>query len=138
MGSSAVSSLFRSQPCRHGGQRQSRRSVLVVVIVVGGVAAAVMDIVDVVTVGYGYVTTAIAVAVIMVIVGGVLAVRWFTFVVVTVVLSVQVPVMNVVDMIPVRDGDVSALLAVGMVVIQMLGMGLCASHMFASPYCRPG
>ncbi len=62
--------------------------MFVVVISVGGVAAAIMDIVHMVTVGHRDMTTAGAVAVIMPIVNRVLAVRWFALVVMTVVFSV--------------------------------------------------
>jgi len=59
----------------------------------------------------------------------VLAVRWFAFVVMTVVFSVQVPVMDVVDVAVVRDSDVSTLLTVAMVMSAVLGMGRCAGHL---------
>jgi hypothetical protein len=59
----------------------------------------------------------------------------FAFVVVTVVQSMKVTVVHVVDMVPMRDGHVAATCAVGVVVINVLAVS-CGGHCFSPPF-RP-
>jgi hypothetical protein len=84
-----------------------------------------------VPVRHGDMTAAVAVDVVVVLVHGVA--RRFAFVVVTVVLPVQVPVVHVVDMVAMRDGDVAASFAVGVVVISVFGVN-CGGHYFSPPF----
>jgi hypothetical protein len=91
---------------------------------VGGVAVAVVDVVDVVAVRNGDMSTAGAV---LVGVGGVLDVCWgLALVEMAVVFAVQVTVVDVVDVVLVRNGDVTAGGAVDMGVLRMFGV--CGGH----------
>lgn len=77
-----------------------------------------MNVVDVVTVGDGYVAAALAVDVVVTFVDGVLCVAGAVaaFVPVAVVIVVQVAVVNVVDVVAVGNGDVAAAFTVDVVV----------------------
>jgi hypothetical protein len=78
-------------------------------------------------------TTAVTVDVVVILMHGVAG--RFAFVVVAVVLSVQVTVVHVVDVIAVRDRDVAASFAVDVVVINVLAVS-CGGHWFSPPF-RP-
>jgi hypothetical protein len=82
---------------------------------------------------HGHMTAAVAVHVVVLLVHGVT--RRFAFVVVAVVLSVQVTVMHVVNMVAVRDRDVAASFAVDVVVVNVLAVR-CSGHCFSPPF-RP-
>jgi hypothetical protein len=107
--------------------------VLVVVLAVRCVPAAVVHVVDMVSVRHGHMTTAFTVDVVVILMHGVAG--RFAFVVVIVVLSMKVTVVHVVDMVAVRDRDVAASFAVGMVVINVLAVS-CGRH-YLSPPLRP-
>ncbi|AHH19084.1 hypothetical protein NONO_c43000 [Nocardia nova SH22a] len=95
--------------------------MLVVVPRVGGVAMAVVDVVDVVSVGYGDVPAALTVH--MVVGSGVLGVAGrFAFVDMVAVNAVQVTVVHVVGVISVRHRDMSATFTVDMVVTGVAGV----------------
>lgn len=90
--------------------------MLVVVVAVSRVPAPVVNVVDVIAVRNGYVTTPIAVHMVvrrmhLVSAGG------LTFVIVIVVPSMKMAFMHIVDVITVRDRHVSAAFAVNMGVI---------------------
>jgi hypothetical protein len=88
--------------------------MLVVMPVVLSMAAAVMDVIDVVTVRNCDVATAFAMGVVVALMSGVLG--GFTLVVMAIVRLVQVPIVGVVDVVSVRDGNVATTLAVFVVV----------------------
>lgn len=90
--------------------------------VVGRMAVAVVDVVDVVSVGDGDVTAARTVLVLVVLVDDVTL--GLALVPVTVVLAVQVTVMDVVDVVSVGNSDVAT---VGAVLVLVVLMGL-VSH----------
>ena len=58
---------------------------------------------------------------------------WLAFVVVALMLSMNVAVVHVVDVIPVWDRDVTASLAVQMPVFEVLFVD-CLGHCFSPPY----
>ena len=99
--------------------------MLVPVTVVEGVTVAVVDVVDVVTVGDGDVAAPRSVLVLVVFVDGVSG--GFALVPVALVLAVQVAVVDVVDVVVVGDGDVAAARSVLVFVIGMgvVGGGVC-------------
>jgi hypothetical protein len=76
-------------------------------------------------------TAAVTVDVVVTLMHGV--VGRFAFVVVTVVLSVQVAVMHVVNMVAVRDRDVAASFTMDVVVISVLAVS-CGGHCFSPPF----
>jgi putative membrane protein len=88
------------------------------VAIVAVVQVAIVNVVDVVTVGDGYVAAALAVDVVVTFVDGVLCVAGAVaaFVPVAVVIVVQVAVVNVVDVVAVGNGDVAAAFTVDVVV----------------------
>ncbi len=86
-----------------------------------------------ISVWHGHMTTAVTVDVVVILMHGVA--RRFAFVVVTVVLSVQVTVVHVVNMVAVRDRDVAASVTVYVVVINVLAVS-CGGHCFSPPF-RP-
>ena len=79
---------------------------------------AIVNVVDVVTVGNGDVAAALSVDVVVTFVDGVLCVAGAVaaFVPVAVVIVVQVAVVNVVDVVAVGNGDVAAAFTVDVVV----------------------
>lgn len=97
------------------------------------VQTAVDDVVDVIAVRYGFVATTFAVNVAVAAVNRMAAVRigfidtQGVFVVVAVVLMVQVPVVQIIDVAFVFDGSVSAVCAVN-VVMMFVGF---AGHFFS-------
>jgi hypothetical protein len=82
---------------------------------------------------HGHMTTAVTVDMFVILMHGVAG--RFAFVVVTVVLSVKVTVVHVVDMVAMRDRDVAASFAMDVVVINVLGVS-CGGHCFSLPF-RP-
>ena len=86
-----------------------------------------------VPVRHGHMAAAVAVDMVVILMHGVA--RRFAFVVVTVVLSVKVTVVHIVDMVAVRDRDVAASFAVDVVVINVLAVS-CGGHCFSPPF-RP-
>ena len=97
--------------------------MLVDVVSVRGVPMSVVDVVDMIDMGHGHVPTAEAVGVLVdavLGVGGRLAV-----VDMPVVLTVQVPVMDVVDVVGVRECDMTAAIAMTVGVIDVLDVGCC-------------
>lgn len=86
--------------------------------IVAVVEVAIVNVVDVVTVGNGYVAAALAVDVVVTFVDGVLCVAGAVaaFVPVAVVIVVQMAVVNVVDVVAVGNGDVAAAFTVDVVV----------------------
>ncbi len=95
--------------------------MLVVVILVGRVAVPVVRIIDVITVGHGNVSAALAVRVVVPVVRGVLGP--LALVEMVVVRAVQMPVVRVVDVPLVRHGDMSAAFTVSMVMAGVFLMG---------------
>ncbi|UXA04794.1 hypothetical protein KXD96_17540 [Mycobacterium sp. SMC-2] len=95
-----------------------------------GVPTAVMYVVDVILVWDRYVPTPVAVAVVVRLVyfvaGG------LTFVVVVLVLPMNMTIVHVVDVIPMRDRDVTATRSMQVVVLQMLVVQ-CAGHCSSPP-----
>jgi hypothetical protein len=81
-----------------------------------------------VPVWYGYMSTAVTVDVVVILMHGV--VGRFAFVVVTVVLSMEVTVVHVVDVVAMRDRDVAASLTVDVVVIDVFAVR-CGGHCFS-------
>ena len=108
------------------------RAVVVAVVAVLVVQATVYDVVDVVTVRYGFVAAAFAVNVAGTGLHGVAAVGVggvyieAVFVVVAVVLVVQVAIVDVVDVVTVFDGGMAAAFAVNVLVV---GMGMAVVHL---------
>ncbi len=94
-------------------------SVLVVVTVMGGMAAAVVHIVDVITVRNRHMSAALAVSVVVPLMRRVAAGR-FAFVEVIAMLSMQVTVVHIVDVITVRNRDMPTPVPMRMVVTHML------------------
>jgi hypothetical protein len=86
--------------------------VVVVVTVVRGVAMSIVDVIDVVAVRDGDVSTTFTVCVVVSFVGIVLG--GLALVPVTLVVPVHVSVVDIVDVVAVRDRHVSASLTVGM------------------------
>jgi hypothetical protein len=106
-------------------------SVLVVVLAVRCVPAAVVHVVDMVSVRHGHMTTAVTVDVAVILVYGVAG--RFAFVVVIVVLSMKVTVVHVIDMVPMRDRDMTASFAVDVIMINVFAVS-CAGHRFSPPF----
>jgi hypothetical protein len=95
-------------------------------------AVPVVEVVDMIVVGDGDMSTAFPVGVI---VSGVLGVALRgALVEVPVVGGVKVPVVDVVDMVAVRDGDMSAAITVDMGVVGVLFV--CGGHGCSSWECR--
>lgn len=94
--------------------------MLVVVIAVCGVAVAIMQVINMVTVGDGYVPAVWAVGVVGVLVD--LVAGWLALVPVAVMLAVDVAVMDVVGVVAVLEGYVAAAFAVGVLVVLMGGV----------------
>jgi hypothetical protein len=106
--------------------------VVVPVAFVGGMAVPVVQVVDVIVVGDGHMSTAFSVGVI---VSGVLGVALDgAFVEMPVVGSVKVPVVDVVDMIAVGDGYVPAAFTVNMGMVGVLDVS--SAHGCSSWECR--
>jgi hypothetical protein len=106
--------------------------VVVPVAFVEGMAVPVVDVVDVVAVGDGDVSTAFPVNVI---VSRVLGVALGTALVeVSVVGGVKVPVVDVVDVVAVGDGHVAATISVNVHVVGVLGVD--GGHRCSSWACR--
>ena len=84
-----------------------------------------------VSVRHGHMTTACTVDVVVILMHGVAG--RFAFVVVIVVLSMKVTVVHVIDMVPMRDRDMTASFAVDMVMINVFAVS-CAGHRFAPPF----
>ena len=84
-----------------------------------------------VPVWHGHMTAAVTVDVVVTFMHGV--VRRFAFVVVTVVLSVKVAVVHVVNVVAVRDRDVAASFTMDVVVINVLAVS-CGGHCFSPPF----
>jgi hypothetical protein len=84
-----------------------------------------------VPVRHGHVAAAVTVDVVVILMHGV--VRRFAFVVVTVVLSVQVTVVHVVDMVGVWDRDVAASFTMDVVVINVFVVS-SGGHCFSPPF----
>jgi hypothetical protein len=84
-------------------------------VAVGGVAVTFMDVVGMVPVAHGFVAAPLAVAVLVRTVGDV--VLQHAFVPVTVMVPVDVAVMEIVGVVAMLDGDVAAIGAVGMAVL---------------------
>jgi len=84
-----------------------------------------------VSVRHGDMTTAVTVDVVVILMHGVA--RRFALVVVTVVLSVKVAVVHVVNMVAVRDRDVAASFSMDVVVINVLAVS-CGGHCFSPPF----
>ena len=95
--------------------------------IVAVVQVAIVNVVDVVTVGDGYVAAALAVDVVVTFVDGVLCVASAVaaFVPVAVVIVVQVAVVDVVDVVAVFNCGMAAALAVNVLVV---GMGMAVAH----------
>ncbi|AZA11972.1 hypothetical protein CGERO_08385 [Corynebacterium gerontici] len=97
---------------------------LIPVILVLVVQVAVVQVIDVVAVGDGDVAAAFAVGVLMILVdlvfGGAISVA--TLIPVILVLVVQVAVVQVIDVVAVGDGDVTAAFAVGVLMILVDGV----------------
>lgn len=93
--------------------------MFVVVIVVNRVPASVVNVVDVIAVRDGHMTTSLAVNVVVPLVNHVAAIG-FTFVEVIVMRSVKMTIVDVVDVIAVRDRDMPASGAVSMVMADVL------------------
>ena len=105
--------------------------MLVVVLAVRCVPAAVVHVVDMVSVRHGHMTTAVTVDVAVILVYGVAG--RFAFVVVIVVPSMKVTVVHVVNMVPMRDRDMTASFAVNVVMINVFAVS-CVGHHFAPPF----
>ncbi len=93
--------------------------------------ATIMDVVHVVAVRHGHMAAALAVRVVVALVHRVIAGR-LAFVVMTVVLSVKVAVVHVIDVVAVGNRDMPTPLAVAMVMADVLSM--CSCHL-ASQSC---
>jgi hypothetical protein len=107
-------------------------SVLVVVSVVGGVAATVVDVVHVISMGNRDMATTVAVLMVMPLMHGVLTSRGLALVVMTVVFPVQVPVVDVIHVIAMRDSDMPAPLAMRMPMARVLDMRCSVGHLRSS------
>ena len=106
--------------------------MVVPVALVCGVAVTVMDVVHVVTVGNGHVSTTLAVGVI---VSGVLSMDvGAALIEVPVVGGVQMSVVDVVHVVIVRDSDVSTAVTMDVGVASVLEMG--GGHRMSSCACR--
>ncbi len=81
--------------------RGCRTSVLVVVLAVSSVPASIVDIVHVIAVGDGNMTTTLAVNVVMVLMNGVTG--RLAFVVMAAVLPMNVTIVQIVDVVVVRN-----------------------------------
>jgi hypothetical protein len=84
-------------------------------VAVGGVAVTFMDVIGMVPVAHGFVAAPLAVPVLVLAVADV--VLQHAFVPVTVMVPVDVAVMEIVGVVAVLDGDVAAIGAVGMAVL---------------------
>jgi hypothetical protein len=106
--------------------------VLVVVVAVSCVTAAVVDVVDVITMRDRHVATTIAMNMLvrrmhLMLAGG------LAFVVVIVVPSMEVTVVQIVDVIPMRDGNMPAAFAMDVGVIDVFVVN-CLGHRFSPPF----
>lgn len=119
-----LSGLIRSTRAPHGGtevfepSQMPRCSVLVPMILMGSVPAAIVDVVDMISVRDAHVAATFAVPVRMVVMPHVA--RGLAFVDVCLVWPVQVPVMGVVDVVGVRYGDMAAFRPVRVIVTGVL------------------
>jgi hypothetical protein len=84
-----------------------------------------------VPVRHGYMATAVTVDVVMIVVHSVAG--RFAFVVVTVVQSMKVAVVRIVDVVPVRDRHMAASCAVDVVMINMFAVS-CGGHRYSPPF----
>lgn len=119
--------LLSNKPWQQRRLKPQSPLVLVVVAVMGGVAAAVVEIVDVIAVGYGHVAASGTVDVAVAVVDGMCA-GIAAFVVVAVVHAVNMPVVHIVDVIAVRERHVAASVPVYMVVFGVFEVG-CGAHL---------
>jgi hypothetical protein len=108
--------------------------VLVVVIAVSCVPATLVNVVDVITMGDGHMSTALAVNMVMTLMHRVPAGR-LAFVVVVVVRAMKMTVVQIVDVITVRDRYMSTAVAMDMVMADMFFVR--SNHRFFLPPCRP-
>lgn len=92
--------------------------MLVVVIAVSCVPATLVNVVDVITMGDGHMSTALAVNMVMTLMHRVPAGR-LAFVVVVVVRAMKMTVVHIVDVITVRDRYMSTAVAMDMVMADM-------------------
>jgi hypothetical protein len=106
--------------------------VLVVVIAVRSVSAAIVDVVDMITVRDRDMPAALAVSVAMALMHGMFA-GPLAFVVVTVVRSMKMTVVHIVDVITVGDRNMPAPFAMDMVMADMFAM--CGGHLFLPNHC---
>jgi hypothetical protein len=103
--------------------------VLVVVIIVRGVAATVVDVIHVISMRNRDMATTLAMPMVMPLMHGVLTRRRLALVVMTVVLAVQVPVMDVIHVVSMRDSDVPAPLTMRVLMARMLEMRRSVGHL---------
>ena len=122
----------RLRPGRRVSSGDVQRAVVVTVIPVGMMQVPFHQVIDVIAVGHGRMTTVRAVNVIFVValavvsdasVGVGVRDRDDMFVVVVFMGAVQVPVVQISDVVPVLDGYVTAVRAVLVVVVFVDGVG---------------
>jgi hypothetical protein len=111
-------------------------SVLVVVIIVGGVAATVVDVIHVISMRNRDMATTAAVPMVMPLMHGVLTRRRLALVVMTVMVAVQVSVMDVIHVVSMRDSDMPAPLTMRMLMARVLDMRRSVGHLRFSFDCR--